>query len=188
MAIGSFGSVTFEYTTDKKYLFDGISGADKARWAKHDLLNVKPRSEFLGDGDSNLKVPILLKAINGLNPYNELLKLRKLKSTGAIESLIIGKNTLGKFYIESIDWSFDKVDNTGSIWDIKADLTINEYCDEEYVSKTTTSTTAVVTKSSTTKSTKSTSKKKKTTTKNTTKGKQTIKYEEKVKKKIGGNQ
>lgn len=184
MAIGSFGEVIFEYRTDKKLYFEGLTGTEKARWARHELLNVKPRSEFLGAGDSENQLPIVLKAINGVNPQKEFSKIKKMLRTGIVESLIIGKITLGKYYIESINWSLEDIDNDGIIWSIKVDLSLKEYCDEEYVDKTDTSVKAVLTKDNTRIETKTT---KKTTKKNTTKGTKKIDYEVKVKKKIGGS-
>lgn len=133
MAIGSFGEFVFEANSDVIKSFSDFSLDSEARWAEHEMLNVKKRAEFLSDGDKKASFSLKLSAELGVNPSEERDFLSDLKSQGAVEYLIIGTRVIGKFYIKSISEEYSKIDNSGTIWEIKLKITLNEYCEDTYL-------------------------------------------------------
>lgn len=146
MAIGSFGEFVFEVNSDKVKTFDNFSLESDSRWAEHEMINVKKRSEFLSDGEKKGSMDILLSADLGVNPVDERDLLYDLKATGAVEYLIVGTKVFGKFFIKSISEEYKAIDGAGSIWEIKLKITLNEYCEDTYTE--TKSTNSKVTSSS----------------------------------------
>lgn len=130
--IGSFGEVIFEITDDKILSFDKLIFSKKAKWAKHDTINVKSRAEYLGDGELQTSLSIKLRAFDGVHPQNELDKLDNIISNGLVEALIIGSKVYGDFYLESMNFEPIKVDGKGVVWQYNVDLSLSEYCKDKY--------------------------------------------------------
>lgn len=132
MAIGNFGEFVFEASSDVIKSFSDFSLESEARWAEHDMINVKKRAEYLSDGDKKGSFSLKLSAELGVNPSTERDFLYNLKANGAVEYLIIGTRVIGKFYIKSISEEYSKIDNNGIIWEIKLKISLNEYCEDTY--------------------------------------------------------
>lgn len=172
---GSFGSYIFEINTDRKVTYSDLNIDSEPAWAEHEMLNVKPRSEFLHGGKKTASLNILLSLSLGIVPEKELDGLRKMADSGEYATLMIGSRNKGKFYISSIGEEYKNFDNLGHPVLIKAKLNLKEFCDETYKSKTSTSS---ATKTTTTTATTTTSSKKSTkkTTKKTVKGTKKVNY------------
>ena len=53
--VGNLGSlITFEVSSDKVLTFDKMKRTVKGRWATHDAIGGKTKSEFLGAGNASI--------------------------------------------------------------------------------------------------------------------------------------
>lgn len=163
MAItGSFGKYVFEINPERKVTYSDLNIETEANWAEHQMLNVKPRSEFLHAGKKNISLNIYFSITLGVIPEKELEGLRTMQDTGEYASLIIGSKNKGKFYISSISEEHKNFDDKGNPIVIKAKLSFKEFCDEKYIDKlpqtTTTSTSTKTANTNTSKTSKTTTK------------------------------
>lgn len=140
MSIGYYGDFVFEASNKKVKSFDNFNLDSDSRWAEHEMINVKKRSEFLSDGEKKATMNILLSIDLGVNPVTERDILADYKATGALNYLVIGSRVIGKFYIKSISEEYSKIDGNGVIWEIKLKVTFNEYCEDTYTETKSTST------------------------------------------------
>ena len=138
MSIGSFGSINFEANTNKILTINDLSVNEGARWIKHELNNVAQRSEYLGRNPVEISLKIGLKASMGVNPTEVYKVFQEMLRAGAVETFVLGKEVIGKFYIEGLDHEKKYIDNFGIVWDIGLSVKLSEYCEEtlEEVKKT----------------------------------------------------
>lgn len=129
---GSFGELELGVNSNKKIMFDDFTSSESSKWVKHDVSNIKSPSEFLKDENKEIKFSLVFRRDFGFEPWDELEKIRKIKENGFVETLVLGTKIIGKFYIEKIDIKYDFIDNKGGIWDIKIDLSLVEYSNENY--------------------------------------------------------
>lgn len=132
MSIGYFGEVVFEVNSDKILTTEKFSWNKKSRWAEHETINVKNRSEFLGAGKKNMSISIKLSAFQGVNPQKELDKIEEIEANGLVEPLSIGKKFHGNFYIDTLSVEHKKTDNKGAILECLVDLSLIEFCNEKF--------------------------------------------------------
>lgn len=67
--VGNLGSlITFEVSSDKVLTFDKMKRTVKGRWATHDAIGGKTKSEFLGAGNASITLPIFLSSMHGVRP------------------------------------------------------------------------------------------------------------------------
>lgn len=127
--IGSLGNVIFEVSGEQLRTFDDFSRDGNSRFAKHDVLGIKPVKQFIGPDLDKIKFKIHLSAALGVNPVLEIETLREYMQNGESLTLIIGGKPVGsgKYTIESINESWTVVDNKGNIISIDADLELEEY-------------------------------------------------------------
>ena len=131
MAIGYLGEIVFEVNNDKILTPRDMGYSKEAKWAEHETLVVKTKSEFLGDGKKNYNMSIKLSAYMGVNPQKELDKIEEIISNGLIEPLFIGSKHMGDYYIKSMSVKIDNLDNKGSILGCTVDLTLVEFVNEK---------------------------------------------------------
>ena len=66
--IGTLGrKIVFEVSDDWVLTFNSMSREVSGRWAKHEVLGVKPKSEFLGPGCQAVNMTIHLSAALGVS-------------------------------------------------------------------------------------------------------------------------
>lgn len=129
MVIGSFGDVVFEVSRDKVKTFDEFKRSGSARWASHEIINKKQVMEFLGPGIETITFSIYLSSGLGVNPEEELKKIRKMRDEGTPKPLIIADNMVGEnnWVLKSLDESSSKFDSKGNALVVVVNLTLDEY-------------------------------------------------------------
>lgn len=134
--IGSLGNVIFEVSGEQLRTFDDFSRDGNSRFAKHDVLGIKPVKQFIGPDLDKIKFKIHLSAALGVNPVLEIETLREYMQNGESLTLIIGGKPVGsgKYTIESINENWTVVDNRGNIISVDVDLELEEYVPD--ISKT----------------------------------------------------
>lgn len=124
MAIGTFGDVVFEASSDKVRTFTGLSFSRSARYAEHDVYMSKPVLDYLGEGTTSASLSIRFDAMLGMNPAKELAELRSMMEKATAADLIIGSEPLGMFVIESMTEDFTSVDGHGRLLVASCSLTL----------------------------------------------------------------
>lgn len=129
MLVGSLGEVPFIVARGLVRTFSDYSREGSGRWAKHDLIGQKPVLEYLGEGIEKISFKMLLRADHGLNPENEVEKLRKMRDNGEIVVLILADKPVGNnsWIIESIGESVTFWDAFGNARSISIDISLQEY-------------------------------------------------------------
>jgi len=127
--IGSLGTVVFEVSSDYIKTFEDFSREAHARYAKHEVLGIKPIKQFLGPELDKIKLKINLSAAHGINPTQEINSLRYYMLKGKALPLMIGNKNLGKFTIETLNEGWTVVDNKGNLITAEIEIELEEYID-----------------------------------------------------------
>lgn len=127
MAIGTFGSVTFEVSTEKTRTFAEFSRKTSAKFEEHAIISQKAKLEFISPGLDEISFQVVFSAFHGLNPLQEVNQIREIVQTGEYHPLLIGGKVIGIFIIETLSEAWKYVDNHGLVLHIAVDLTLKEY-------------------------------------------------------------
>ncbi len=127
--IGVWGDVIFSVSEKQLQTFDNFKRTETARWSKHDIHGQKQKSEFLGLDVGKISFTMHFSAYHGVNPRDELNKFIKRVRSGEAHTLIIGNERVGvnKWYIPSVDESWNYVDNRGNVLTADLNVTMEEY-------------------------------------------------------------
>ena len=125
--IGTFGNIVFETSADKVLTFDGFVRKGSAQFAEHPVIDGKTKLQHTGDGLDEVSFSVKLSASLGVNPSNEIEKLREIKAAGDPKKLIMGMKVIGDFVLTSVEDAWDRVDNLGNIFVSTVNLTLKEY-------------------------------------------------------------
>ena len=101
----------------------------RGRWAVHDVMNGKPRPQFLGPGQNELTLNIRLARNLGANPQEMHNRIKTFIERGNHAPLILGPRPLGNgsWYIEENESTFSHIDRTGAVDFIEINVTLREY-------------------------------------------------------------
>lgn len=126
MSIASFGHIVFETSADRIRTWSKFGRAGKVRFAEHAVHGEKPVLEYIGPGLEEISLQVRFDAALGVNPEKEIKALRKLRDAGTAQQLIIGKDSLGRFAIASLEEDWQRVDNQGLLLVAIVSLTLKE--------------------------------------------------------------
>jgi phage protein U len=127
--IGSFGDIIFEVSSEKVRTIDDFSRSEAGRWAAHEIIGQKPKSEFLGPGLGAIAFKMRFDIRFGVNPKTEMDKLLIMCRSGIAETLIVGGTALGvdKWVIKSVTQNWQHFDNAGRCIVGGTDVALEEY-------------------------------------------------------------
>lgn len=127
--IGSFGKVVFFASAEAMRTFDGFTRNSSSRWAKHDVLLLKPVSQFIGPGLDTITFSMRFDIRHGMNPRKEMNTLLEMERSGKVETLIIGGVPLGvfKWKITNLSQKWTQLDGKGNLLVGGLDVTLEEY-------------------------------------------------------------
>ncbi|THD15379.1 phage tail protein [Anoxybacillus gonensis] len=127
--IGSFGDIVFEVSEKKTQTFTDFKRSGSAKWNDHEIIGHKPKSEFIGPGLEEISFTILLKAELGINPSEQLEKLRNMRDSGKVAPFILGGKPISQNYwsIQQLNESNKTVDNKGNILVVEVEVNLKEY-------------------------------------------------------------
>lgn len=129
MALGSFGDLVFEVSTEKVRTFSDFKRTNSERWASHEIIVEKPKSEFIGPGLDGITFTMRFDVNFGVNPRQEMDRLVDMSRNGEVHYLIIGGKGLGEgmWKIKTLGQEWTVVDNMGNVLSSKIDVTLEEY-------------------------------------------------------------
>jgi len=127
--IGYLGEIVFE-TSDKRICtFAELEQKTSGRWATHDLIGAKPKSEFIGPGLASITFAVNLLGNHGVKPRKELERWQALAETGRPQTLVIGGKPLGadQWVVKAISAAWGVVMNKGELLSAKIEVELEEY-------------------------------------------------------------
>jgi len=128
--IGSWGTdLVFSVDANSQLPFNDFKRKVKSRWATHNILQAKPRTEFQGLDQVENSMRITFSAHRGQSPRQYIDRLEEACRNGEIYYLYIGGKRVGddKCYIESIDSDWEEIWNKGELVRASVDVTFKEY-------------------------------------------------------------
>lgn len=128
--IGSFGKViTFEVSSKKVLTFQSMKREVSARWKTHNIVQKKPKAEFMGPDADTVTFKVFLSAEHGVKPRKTLDAIEKAIKKGQVEYFILGGKKVGsnKYYIESMSEEWEEIWNKGELVKATGSLTLSEY-------------------------------------------------------------
>ena len=128
--IGCIGKKVIFETSDKRILnFNNFTRTATGRWAIHELINTKAKSEFLGAGLQKVTFDINLNAELGVKPKEVIDLLFRYVEHGVSDTLIIGTRRIGNnlWKVTDISETWNVVLNKGEIVSASLSLTLEEY-------------------------------------------------------------
>ena len=129
MVIGAFSETVFEVSSYKVSTFKDYKRSTKAKFAEHETIGQPPKLEFLHKELETISMTIIFHKSLGVNPAEEVQKIRDLCENGTADFLIIGEKVVGsgQWIIENVSESVDVWDKDGNIYSSKIDLDFKEY-------------------------------------------------------------
>ncbi|MEY9975726.1 phage tail protein [Lysinibacillus sp. RC79] len=127
--IGSYGEIVFEVSPKKIQTFNDFQRTNSPRWQEHEIIGQKPILEFEGPGVDTISFKVLLRADLGVNPEEQLVKLRKFARWGQKALFIRGNKPISTNYwvITDLLEKHRHIDNQGNVLTIEVDLDLKEY-------------------------------------------------------------
>ena len=89
MLVGSWGPLIFQFSGIEAFTFSEITQDSSGRWVSHEPINTAPISEFLGPGQDNVKVKIVLTRMLGVDPKITYEMIRQFVRKGMNFPLIL---------------------------------------------------------------------------------------------------
>lgn len=130
MKIGNIGTDIIFETSDSRILtYTGFSRTIKGRWAKHEIIMNKSKSEFLGPDLQSVTFSIDVNATLGVKPRKIIKKIERMVEKGEVETFVLGGRLVGggKWIIEQASETYNTVMSGGEVMSAKIDLTMTEY-------------------------------------------------------------
>lgn len=130
MVVGNLGKlITFEVSSRKVLTFDQMQRSVKGRWATHDVIGGKVKSEFLGADVASITLPIYLSAMHGVRPRRTIELINDAIESGQYFTFVVGGHAVGRYQwrITSSSETWDKVILDGILVEAKLTLTLEEY-------------------------------------------------------------
>lgn len=124
--IGSLGDVVFEASDKRIRSFYGLTRSGSARFAEHVPIGMMPVQEYLGPGADSASLTMKLHAELGVEPMEELTRLRSHMYAGRVVSLFIGEEMLGDYVVTALNESYKEIDGHGRIVVIDVEVSLKE--------------------------------------------------------------
>ena len=130
MAIGNLGkTITFEVSSDKVLTFNNLTRTVKGRWTQHNIIDAKPKSEFLGPDVDGITFEVYLSAMHGVKPRKTIETIEKAVNNGTVMSFVVGGKKVGSnsWVITAVSEAWSCVYSKGELVTAKVNLTLQEY-------------------------------------------------------------
>lgn len=127
--IGNWGNIIKFHTSDNRILtFDGFKRKASARIKKHNIINGRPKIEFLGPDLQSISFTIELNALLGVEPRRIENKLLRKLRTGRVAPLVIGgKKICSKVMLTGMSDAYNIILRKGEVLSMTIDVTMTEY-------------------------------------------------------------
>lgn len=121
------GDIQFELVT----YFDGLEVNRATKYARHEVLDGKPRLQRTGDELDEITIELAFHDYY-CNPEAELKRLDEARLSGRAMPLVWGNGVVeGRFVVEKLRMTAQTADSTGKVTSLSATLSLLEYVEEE---------------------------------------------------------
>ncbi|MCL2210775.1 MAG: phage tail protein [Treponema sp.] len=130
MLLGSWGPLVFDVSGIGALTFSELTQDVSGRWAVHEVVNTAPITEFLGPGQDEAEMRIILSKMLGVNPEAEYELLRQMVRTGQNFPVILRGFPLSgnNWYLDSISGASSKfAAGTGEVLWMELTVNFKEY-------------------------------------------------------------
>ena len=116
-------------SSNKVSTFDDLKWDTSAAYATHDRHLQPDLLEFLGPDPEQITFKMKFSVFLGVNPLNEVNRLRRMVREGTAERLVIGGRVYGdyKWAITKVSSAMKTFDNRGNCWAAEVTVTLKEY-------------------------------------------------------------
>ncbi len=127
--IGSFGTLVFSVSDNTVRTFESMNWDFSANYATHDRHIKADLLEYMGPEIETISFSMFFSAFLGINPLNEVEKLRNIVREGYAERLILGGSVYGnyKWVMQKGTIDLKRFDDKGNLLAAKAKVTLKEY-------------------------------------------------------------
>jgi len=125
--LGVLGKTTFEVSADKVRTWRDAKRRASARWAKTEVYQGKPVSEFVGPGLDAVTLTVRLDIDRGVSPKDELRTLRDQMNKGDVLQFTVGGELIGDFKLEGVDETWTRTGRDGVLEVVDVSLALEEY-------------------------------------------------------------
>jgi len=131
--VGSLGEIVFDVSSESILTFDGLQVSHSAKYAEHAIHGRKGLLEFTGFSPANMSMTISLNAELGINPKEELERLKEIFYSHEAILFILNGEPQGEnlWVIESLSEKHEDISNIGISNYIEVSLTLKEYLEAE---------------------------------------------------------
>lgn len=129
-AIGKWGKEIKFFVKEKKILsFTNMKREASGRWATHNIIGKRSKTEFLGPGMDEITMDIILNAEMGVKPRSVMKKFRTACEKGEVHYLYIGgkKICVNKVAITAVSEAWERIWNKGELVKATVSVTFSEY-------------------------------------------------------------
>ena len=130
MAIGNLGkTITFEVSDKKVLTFNNLSRTVKGRWTQHNIIDRKPKPEFLGPDLDGMTFKVSLSAMHGVKPRKTIETIEKAITKGTVLPFVVGGKKVGSnsWVITAVSETWNCVYSKGELVTADVNLTLMEY-------------------------------------------------------------
>jgi phage protein U len=129
MKVGAFGDIAFEVSDSTIRTFRDFQKTVPARWAVHEVMGSEPVAEFIGPGQKEITLPIILNALflGGKTIEEEIETIEKIADEGKVGALVIGDQVIGKYYLESVGETVSHFGGRGEFTHAEITLSLKHY-------------------------------------------------------------
>ena len=133
MALGSLGDIAFEVSSEKIRTFRDLQIQRKANYTEHVIHGKKGLLEFTGFSAATGSLNIRLDAALGVTPQEEFDALLEAFNEHQAVPLILDGEPIGDglWVIESVNETFEIVNNQGTPIVLEVSLNLKEYVEAE---------------------------------------------------------
>lgn len=127
--MGCWGGIIFKISETNLLPMQNMKQDLSGRWAKHDVIGSKPKSEFQGADLRTFTLSTIVDVQFGLKPHTMMKKINQACENGKVDILVIGTHKIGtrKWKLEKVSESYDLIYRQGELARATIDLTFSEY-------------------------------------------------------------
>ena len=125
--LGSFGDIVFEASSEKVLTFLSFARSAGVNVAEHAVIDSKPVPQITGYALDEIGFSITLNSAMGIDPVEEVKKMREMMNSGQEQALLLGSEVFGNWTLLSVDDEWKHVDAGGKPAIISVSLKLKEY-------------------------------------------------------------
>ena len=125
--IGMLHTIFFTASANKQRTFTDLTVDNNVKLYEHEVISQKSVIEFGAVGLREISLNMRFSVNENVNPFTEIMKLRRLQQNGTVCPLVIGAKYYGKFLIESVNESHQTIGGNGALITATVSVKLKEY-------------------------------------------------------------